>query len=91
MAVTGCSALDPSGDLLDFDIEEVAVAQTLLSQSRLRMLVTDHSKLSRSAPARIASLADFDVVFTDQPLPADLTARCADWGTELAVSPPSIP
>ena len=86
VAITGCSALDPSGDLLDFDIEEVAAAQALLAQSRNRVLVTDHSKLGRSAPVRIASLEDFDVVFTDAPLPDALASACDDWDTEVMVA-----
>lgn len=86
LAVIGCSALDGDGDLLDFDIREVSVSQTILDQSRKTFLVSDHTKFARSAPARIASLADIDTFFTDEPLPGDLTARCADWGTQVVVT-----
>jgi hypothetical protein len=57
IAVIGCSALDGEGDLLDFDIQEVGVSRTILRQARRAILVADHSKFQRSAPARIASLA----------------------------------
>lgn len=83
LAVIGCSALDHDGDLLDFDIQEVSVSQTILRQSRKTYLVADHTKFARSAPARIASLADIDVFFTDQPLPNDLAGACAGWGTRV--------
>lgn len=83
LAVIGCSALDREGDLLDFDIQEVSVSQTILRQSRKTYLVADHTKFSRSAPARIASLADVDVFFTDKSLPADLSAACDGWGTQV--------
>lgn len=86
LAVIGCSALDREGDLLDFDIQEVGVSQAILRQSRRTFLVADHSKFTRSAPARIASLAEIDSFFTDRPLPADLAARCAGWGTEVVVA-----
>ncbi|MCC1481164.1 DeoR/GlpR family DNA-binding transcription regulator [Roseibaca sp. Y0-43] len=86
LAVIGCSALDKDGDLLDFDIQEVDVSQTILRQSRRTFLVADQTKLSRSAPARIASLSAIDTLFTDQPLPADLTASCAAWGTQIVVA-----
>lgn len=86
LAVIGCSALDREGDLLDFDIHEVGVSQAILRQSRRTFLVADHSKFTRSAPARIASLAEIDSFFTDRPLPADLAARCAGWGTEVVVA-----
>ncbi|MHA6263278.1 DeoR/GlpR family DNA-binding transcription regulator [Arenibacterium sp. CAU 1754] len=83
LAVIGCSALDRDGDLLDFDIQEVSVSQTILRQSRKNLLVADHTKFARSAPARIASLADVDAFFTDQSLPADLTTACQEWGTQV--------
>lgn len=83
LAVIGCSALDREGDLLDFDIQEVAVSQTILRQSRKTFLVSDHTKFARSAPARIASLADIDVFFTDVPLPPDLASTCESWGTRV--------
>jgi DeoR family glycerol-3-phosphate regulon repressor len=86
ISVIGCSAMDHDGDLLDFDVEEVAVSQTIIAQSRKCFLVADASKFSRTAPARIASLQSMDTVFTDQPFPADLTARCRSWNTEIVVA-----
>ncbi|MFP4238530.1 MAG: DeoR/GlpR family DNA-binding transcription regulator [Rhodosalinus sp.] len=85
IAVIGCSALDADGDILDFDIAEVEVSRTVLRQSRRRVLVADASKFHRSAPARIGSLADLDAIYTDGPLPAGLSRRCAGWQTELRV------
>jgi DeoR family transcriptional regulator, glycerol-3-phosphate regulon repressor len=87
LAVIGCSAIDPDGDLLDFDIHEVGVSQAVLRQSRKAFLVADSSKLKRSAPARIASLADIDTLFTDASLPKDLATLCANWRTEVVVAP----
>ncbi|NAZ37414.1 DeoR/GlpR family DNA-binding transcription regulator [Rubellimicrobium sp. CFH 75288] len=86
LAIIGCSAIDPDGDLLDFDIHEVGVSQTVLRQSRRAFLVADHSKLRRMAPARIASLAEIDAFFTDRPLPEALASRCAAWNTEVVVA-----
>ncbi|MCV2879387.1 DeoR/GlpR family DNA-binding transcription regulator [Sedimentimonas flavescens] len=87
LAVIGCSALDRDGDLLDFDIQEVSVSQTILRQSRKTFLVADHTKFSRSAPARIASLADVDVFFTDRILAPDLAVACEGWGTKVVTTP----
>lgn len=84
-AVIGTSALDRDGDLLDFDLAEVRVSKAIIRQARTAFLVTDHSKLDRSAPARLASLSELDAVFTDCPLPADLAAKCRDWGTAVHV------
>ncbi|WP_347265716.1 DeoR/GlpR family DNA-binding transcription regulator [Paracoccus sp. (in: a-proteobacteria)] len=87
-AVIGTSALDPDGDLLDFDLAEVRVSRAILRQSRRAFLVSDHSKLGRPAPARIASLAEIDTMFTDRPLPVPLAERCAAWGTRIRLCPP---
>ncbi len=87
-AVIGTSALDADGDLLDFDLAEVRVSRTILRQARQVFLVADHSKLSRSAPARIASLAEVGRFYTDRPLPEDLAAKCRDWGTEVILATP---
>ena len=85
-AIIGSSALDADGDLLDFDLAEVRVSKTIIRQARRVFLVCDHSKLGRSAPARLASLSEISEVFTDQPLPTDLAQRCSDWGTKVNVS-----
>ncbi|MAO00825.1 DeoR/GlpR family DNA-binding transcription regulator [uncultured Roseovarius sp.] len=85
-AILGCSALDEDGDMLDFDIQEVVVGQTLLNRSREVFLVADHSKFQRSAPVRIGSIRDVDQVFTDRPLPASLGESCVGWGTRVQVA-----
>ncbi len=82
-AIIGCSALDIDGDLMDFDLQEVLVSQTIIEQARKISLVADASKFQRTAPARIASLADVDMVYTDQPLPGDLPQKCKDWQTQI--------
>jgi DeoR family glycerol-3-phosphate regulon repressor len=86
LAVIGCSALDEDGDILDFDMQEVAVSQTIMAQSRKVFLVADHSKFKRSAPARIGSLANVDTIYTDQPLSGDLASRCRDWGVRVVIA-----
>jgi DeoR family transcriptional regulator, glycerol-3-phosphate regulon repressor len=86
IAVIGCSAMDTDGDLLDFDIQEVGVSQTIIAQSRKAFLVADNSKFKRTAPARIASLAEIDGFFTDLPLPKGLQKLCRDWKTDVVVT-----
>lgn len=88
IAVLGASALDHDGDLLDYDLAEVRVSRAILAQARATYVVADHTKLTRSAPARIASLSEVARFVTDQPLPPDLARRCADWGCEVVIAPP---
>lgn len=85
-AIIGASALDLDGDLLDFDLAEVRVSRAILRQARRSFLVTDASKLGRSAPARIASLSELDCLFTDAPLPEPLAQACQSWQTQVVVA-----
>jgi DeoR family glycerol-3-phosphate regulon repressor len=72
-AVIGISAID-ADTLLDFDVREVHVSRATIKNARRVILVTDSSKFSRSAPARLATLADVDVLVTDHlPSPAIAT------------------
>lgn len=85
-AIIGTSALDIDGDLLDFDVAEVRVSRAIARLARKAILVTDISKLDRSAPVRIISMAELDMVITDQVLPASLMQRCEEWGTRVVVA-----
>ncbi len=84
-AVIGTSALDADGDLLDYDLAEVRVSKTIIRQARQVFLVCDHSKLGRSAPARLASLSEISTLFTDKPLPEALRGKCGEWSTKVTV------
>lgn len=88
LAIIGASALDQDGDLLDFDLAEVRVSKAIIRQARRTFLVADHSKLGRSAPARLASLSEISCLFTDLALPPDLTRRTAEWDTEVVIAGP---
>ncbi len=88
LAVVSCSALDEDGDMLDYDIQEVGVSQTILRQARRSYLVADQSKFRRRAPARISSLEQMDGFYTDAALPHSLATACENWGTEVSVVSP---
>jgi DeoR family glycerol-3-phosphate regulon repressor len=83
LAVISCSALDEDGDMLDYDIQEVGVSQTILRQAKRSFLVADHTKFARRAPARIGSLAQIEAFYTDAPVSAALLEACRGWGTAV--------
>lgn len=82
-AVIGCSALDVDGDILDFDIQEVGVSRTIIDRARATYLVADRTKFERTAPARIASLREVDMFFTDGPVPPRTVDHCLAWDTTI--------
>jgi DeoR family glycerol-3-phosphate regulon repressor len=65
-ALIGASAIDVDGTLLDFDIDEVRVSQTIIAQSRAVILVADASKIGRPAPVRIGGMEQIDTFVTDR-------------------------
>ena len=81
-AVIGTSALDLEGDLMDFDLQEVRVSRTIINLSKKTFLVTDSSKLERSAPVKVASLSEIDAIFSNR-LPVELKQQCHEWGTAV--------
>lgn len=85
-AVIGCSALDDTGEILDFDLQEVGVSRAAIARARRSVLVADHSKFTRSAPIRIASLADVSSMVTDRALALTLAKQAQDWGTQIVVA-----
>lgn len=86
VAVIGVSALDADGDLLDYDLAEVRVSKAIIAQARAVYLVADHSKLGRLAQARLASLAEVSVLFTDRALPDALARKAQAWGVDVVVA-----
>jgi DeoR family glycerol-3-phosphate regulon repressor len=82
-AIIGTSAIDREGALLDFDFREVQVAQAIIENARSVMLVADSSKLSRSAPVRIAHISQINTFVTDRLSSASLRAICQSRGIRV--------
>ena len=76
-AIIGVSAIDADGALLDFDLNEIQVSQSIISNARAVILVADSSKFGRTAPARFGRLSDVDVFVTDRVPSLELRALCA--------------
>ena len=82
-AVIGTSAIDAEGTLLDFDIREVTVSRAIIENARRVILVTDSSKFARTAPVRIATLAEIDVLVTDRLPEGPIAALCRTHEVEV--------
>jgi DeoR family glycerol-3-phosphate regulon repressor len=83
LAIIGTSAIDLDGTLLDFDIREVQAARAIIENARKVVLVSDSSKFSRSAPARVAHLSEIDILVTDRLLSAAVADLCHLHGVEV--------
>ncbi|WP_348760899.1 DeoR/GlpR family DNA-binding transcription regulator [uncultured Salinisphaera sp.] len=86
-AVMSISGLAIDGTLMDFDYHEVRLLQAMLAHARQRYLLIDSSKYGRKALMRVATLADFDALFTDRAPDGALADTIAGLGLPLHVTP----
>lgn len=84
--IIGISGIDTDGTLVDFDYQEVRVAQALISNSRQVVLACDHTKFDRPAMIRLGSLDDIDVLVTDRQPDAHFSALLAERGVQTLVA-----
>lgn len=84
--IIGISGVDESGNLLDYDYREVAVARTIIECSRRVFLVTDSSKFGRPAMVRVGHLSDLNALFTSGPLESKWEEMIREAGVELFIA-----
>ena len=86
IGLIGISGIEGDGTLRDFDYREVQVARAIIEHSREIWLAADHSKFNRPAMVHLASVADIDRLFTDQPLTDSFPELMAQAGVECVVA-----
>lgn len=84
-AVIGCSAIDKDGEILDYDLREVRVAQTIMRRARHVILVTDSMKFNRTAPIKLGELNQIEHLVTDEGIPDEMQAYCQRANINLEV------
>ncbi len=85
-AIIGCSALDSSGEILDYDLREVRVTQAIIRQARSVILVTDSMKLERSAPVKVGTLRDIDTLVTDDGISTEFFELCQQHNVDVKIA-----
>lgn len=86
IAVIGISGIDEDGDLLDFDYQEVRVAQAIVDHSRQIFLAADHSKFGRNAMIRMGNIGNATHLFTDQTPPESVIRVMKERGVQLILA-----
>lgn len=84
--IIGISGIELDGTLLDFDFQEVRVAQTIVEHSRHVMLAADASKIARNAMCRLGPISLVDDWFTDRAPPDPLAEVLAAGKTRVHVA-----
>lgn len=82
--IIGISAIDQhDGSLLDYDYQEVRVAQSIIANSRHVFLAADHAKFGRSAMVRLGNITQVDRLFTDALPPKSIKALLKEHSVTL--------
>lgn len=87
-AIIGCSAIDESGEILDYDLREVRVTQAIIRQARTVILVTDSMKLERNAPVKVGTLDDIDILVTDEGISTAFVDVCRQNDVDVRITHP---
>ncbi len=85
-AVIGASALEEDGSILDYDPQEVRVAQAIIDNARSVILVADAMKFERNAPVRIGNIAQVGYFVTDKEPPEQFCKLCKESDVELVIT-----
>jgi DeoR family glycerol-3-phosphate regulon repressor len=85
-AIIGISGIDEDGSLLEFDYQEVRVAQALIRNSRRVILACDHTKFGRHAMIRLGDLSNIHVLVTDVEPDEHFRTLLKDKGVQTLVA-----
>ncbi|SHF14018.1 transcriptional regulator, DeoR family [Modicisalibacter ilicicola DSM 19980] len=87
----GISGIDEDGSLLEFDYQEVRVAQAIIGNSRQVFLLADHSKFRRNAVVRQGNISQIDALFTDREPPESILRLIETHDVALHVADEKAP
>jgi len=85
-AIIGISGIDESGDLLDFDYQEVRVSNAIIENSRNIYLAADHSKFGRDAMTRLGNISQVHHVFTSKEPPLSIQEILTKGNIKLTIA-----
>ncbi|MBW1634650.1 MAG: DeoR/GlpR transcriptional regulator [Deltaproteobacteria bacterium] len=84
-AVIGCSAIDDSGEFFDYDLREVRVTQAIIRHARSIIMVTDSTKLERSASIIVGNLTDLDILVIDDGISDRFLQLCRQNNVQVKI------
>ena len=84
--IIGISGIDNDGSLLDYDLREIKVAQSIIANSRHIFLVADSSKFGRSAMVRLGDISMVSALFTDATPPKSVCKRMREAGVDVHIA-----
>lgn len=75
-AIFSCGGISESGEVLDYNSDEVAARASVADCAKKKILVVDSSKYGRDLPCVQANIWDYDIVVTGAVLGEAITQKC---------------
>lgn len=85
-AILSVGGLDPLSGCMDHHLAEAEFSAAVIRHAERVIVVADHGKFSRRAPARFAAFEQIDIVVTDREPPPAARRHIEDAGTTLVVA-----
>ncbi len=85
-AVISIGAVDATGGLMDYNLEEAEFARMVLSRGSRTVVVTDHTKFGRHGLVQVCGFPGIKELATDRPPPADIGSALTAGGVKVTVA-----
>jgi len=85
-AVISIGAMDASGGVMDYDLEEAEFARTVLSRGARTVAITDATKFGRRGLVQVCGFGGFDELVTDLAPPDDIMEALNVAGTAINIA-----
>ena len=82
----GADAIHADGSIGNVNIEEVAIKRAMIKAASSVILLVDSSKFSVKGFAEVGTLADVDMVVTDEGCPGKMKAVIKESSTKLIIA-----
>ena len=83
VAILGCKAMDLAEGTFEPHEQEAVIKRKMCENARQVIVVADHTKFGKRSFVRTLSLADIDVLVTDEQLPEQVERTLANAGVKL--------
>lgn len=84
--IIGAGAITPCGSLYCYSINEARMAQAIIAQSDITILVADEKKIGNKANHKMATLEDVDIFVTDDETNPFIGELCKQQNVKLVVA-----
>lgn len=90
VAIFSCGGVSKSGEVLDYNSEEVAARKAIVDCAQETILVFDSEKYGRDLPCRLHNVWDYDKIVTWSEFGQDIREQCAKHGCEIVSMPKDL-